>query len=211
MALLKRSRSNPDQPVPDMAPLSRGALVTAMRSDAAPASRREAVQDLAACFAADHELAAWLPHERDPGVLAAILAALVLIGTDDAAAALADVVCTDDTQRRNAANDALRGFGPLALPHIEHLLASPHPERRIMAVGLLETQEDQPARALLHGTLAGDPEVNVGLAAVEVLSLIGEACDETALRGFEARFAGDAFVGFAVQVACRRLSQGDAA
>ena len=210
MALLKRPILQADRPVLDVPSPSRESLVALMRSGATPAARRGAAQDLALYFAADDELVASLLHERDPVVQTAILAALVSIGTEVAADGVAEAICANDASLRNAAVDALRGFGAKALPQVERLLASPHSEHRIVAVGLLEARDDPGARALLHDVLASDEDVNVGLAAVEVLSSIGDPCDEAALRGFQHRFPGNAFVAFATRLACRRAVAGDA-
>ena len=211
MALLKRSDRTPGRPAPNASLPSRETLVAILRSAATQTERRAAAQDLASSCAAAQELAAALPDEREHCVQAAILAALVSIGTDDAAAGVADAVVTEDALLRNAAVDALRAFGAKALPQIERLLASPHAELRIVGVGLLEAREALRARTLLHKILADDPELNVGLAAVEVLSLIGNPGDAAALRGFGARFAGNSFVAFAVELACRRAATGEPA
>ena len=211
MALLKRTSCGPGLAAPETAPPSREDLVTLMQTGATQAARRAAVQDLATYFAADRELAASLLLERDPVVQAAILTALVVIGTEAAATGVAEAVCTEDAGLRNAAVDALRGFGATALPSVERLLASPHSEQRIVGIGLLEARDDPGARDTLHHILADDPDLNVGLAAVEVLSSIGDAGDEAALLGFASRFEGNAFVAFAVELACRRTTTGDAA
>ena len=185
-------------------------LAATMRTGDTQAARRSAVQDLASYPGVESELAEALRNENDFVVQAAILAALVSIGTKAAAAAIAEAVCTQDAALRNAATEALGGFGTKALPQIECLLASPHPEQRIVAVGLLEACGDIEARTMLHKVLASDPDVNVGLGAVEALSLLGDPADEAALRGFALRFAGNAFVAFAVQLACQRSAAGAA-
>ena len=201
MALLKRSAS-----ALNARPPSHDALVALMRTGHTQAERRGAVKDLASDVDADRDLAAALHDEPDPGVRAAILAALVSIGTERVADGLADALSAEDPALRNAAIQALRHLGSLALPHAERLLATPHPEQRIVAIMLLETLDDQRARPLLHAALEHDPEVNVGLAAVEVLSLIGGPEDQTPLRRFAARFPDDPFAAFAVELACRRTA-----
>ena len=210
MALLKRSAPLPDLPAQNAAIPSREMLAARMRTGATPTARRGAVQDLASYFAADRELVASLLEEPDVVVRAAILAGLVFVGTEVAAAGVAAAVCAEEASLRNAAVDALREFGEKARPQIEQLLASPHPEQRIVAVGLLEALRDAGARDLLRETLATDPDINVGLAAVEALSLVVDPGDEAALRSFESRFAGNAFVTFAVRSACQRLATGEA-
>ena len=207
MALIKR-KILPDTPAAITPPASRENLVSLMIDGSTQAARRAAIQDLAADPEAVTDLVSALHPERDPAIQAAILAALVSIGTDDAAAGIADTVFAVDAGLRNSAVCALHELGGKANSQIERLLASPHPEQRIIAVGLLD-QKDPHARLLLHRTLANDPDLNVGLAAVEVLSLIGDPADEIVLRAFELRYAGNAFVSFAVKLACSRASAGD--
>jgi hypothetical protein len=89
-------------------------------------------------------------------------------------------------------------------------VTSPYPDVRIFAVNVLEaafyrrTQD----RERLHTILLDDPDVNVGLAAVEVLSQLGGPEDVPALRAFAARFPEHPFVDFAVDLVCRQAIPG---
>ena len=51
-------------------------------------------------------------------------------------------------------------------------------------------------------------DLNVGLATVEALALLGGPEDAPALRAFAARFPTHGFVGFAVDLACARVGAG---
>jgi HEAT repeat protein len=200
MPLIKRCAADPDLP-----PAPRVALVAALCDGTTPAERRNAARDLAADVAADDALATALLAEHDPSVQAAILASLVSIGGARAAAGLAAAAEMEDALLRNAAIEALRQLGPLALPHAELLMRAPHPEPRICAVLLIGTLDDPRAHALLRDALEDDPDINVGLAAVEALSLSGGPEDLAALRRFAGRFPDDACTAFAVDLACRRV------
>ncbi len=198
-----------DVPTSASSPRCRDTLLALLRTGATQAERRAAAQDLAAELGAGRALAAALRDERQPAVQAAILAALVCICTDDAAAGVANAICARDATLRNAAALALRQFGALALPHITRLLESPNTEERIVGVGLLDAHTDAGTREALSRILTHDPDINVGLAAVEMLSSIGNTRDIPVLRAFQLRFEDDPFVSFAVDVACRRAALGD--
>jgi len=142
----------------------------------------------------------------------AIVTTLVVISTEEAASGLADFLMSDDPHLRNLAIEALREIGPVAGSQIERLLASSYPDVRIFAVNVLDAFFYRRAqdRERLHTLLQRDPDVNVGLAAVEALSQAGGPEDIPALRAFAARFPEHPFVGFAVDMVCLRVMPGDA-
>jgi HEAT repeat protein len=209
MALLKRRAA--EATVEVVAAPTNQALIASLRAGATPAERRLAALDLATEPEAAPELAAALGGEPDWHVQEAIITALTSIGTDQAAQGLADFVTSENAALRNAAIDGLRQIGAPARSQVERLMGSPDPDARIFAIGILEASSDDDARKLMHTALEHDPEVNVGLAAVEALSHMGGPNDIMALRAFAARFPGEPFVTFAVGMTCRRIARGPGA
>lgn len=218
MALLKhRSTGDANPPAHPLAhplaappPLPAADLLLALRSAPTEAARREAALDLAAVPEAPEvirALGAALGTEPAPRVRQAIVSALAGIGTDAAAAVLADLLGSEDTALRNDAIEALRQFGPAAGPSIERLLASPVPDVRIFAVSVLEGLRHPSVPMWLYAVLDQESEVNVGLAAVEALAQVGDACATAPLRAFAQRFPAEPFVAMAVDLACRRLAK----
>ncbi|TCZ64996.1 HEAT repeat domain-containing protein [Roseicella aquatilis] len=214
MALLRRRASAPamvaDEPV-ERAPRAPEALLATLRSGATRAERREAALDLTAMPETAGALAAALDEEDDPSVRDAIVTALIAIGTGTAAAGLAGLLRSKDAALRNAAIEALQQMGEAAGEHVERLLASPDPDLRIFAVNVIEVLRHASAGVWLRQVLEEDPEVNVGLAAVEVLTQLGGPEDVPVLRAFAGRFPNEPFVDFAVDLACRRAIAAGAA
>jgi HEAT repeat protein len=206
VALLKRRTAEVTAlPAEVEAPATTDVLIVSLRSGATPIERRLAALDLATAHEAAPALAAALDGETDWGVQEAIITALTSIGTDQAAKGLADVVVSENAALRNAASEALRQIGAPARCQVERLMGFTDPDARIFAIGILEASHDDAARTLLHTALQHEPEINVGLAAVEVLSHMGGPEDVLALRAFAARFPGEPFVAFAVNVACGQI------
>jgi HEAT repeat protein len=211
MGLLK-NRETDAGPVASVATLRLPALLLAtLRDGPTAAERREAALELATVPGAARDLAAALHEEVESSVREAIVTTLIVIGTREAAAGLADFINSDDPQLRNLAIEALRAIGPAAGSQVERLLTSPYPDVRIFAVNVLDAFFYRRAqdRERLHTILQHDPDVNVGLAAVEALSQVGAPEDLPALRAFAARFSEHPFVGFAVDLVCRRAAPGD--
>jgi HEAT repeat protein len=173
---------------------------------ASPDRRRAAALACAGDLAATPVLLAALAEEQDPAVREAIVTALVANCDDAAAQGLAALIGSEDAALRSAAIGGLRGMrAEAALAPLLALLGHEDADRRLLAAGMLDAFPPAAVRGALHGVLARDPEPNVGLAAVEVLTQVGEAEDVGALRGFAARFAGEPLVAFAVEMAIERI------
>lgn len=180
----------------------------ALRWGESDTERGDAAHDLATTDGAVEALADALEHEAAPRVREAIILSLVSIGSEQAAACIAAQLANPDAGRRNAAVDALRQIGIVAGHAVRQRLASPSRDERILAINVLETMDCDQARGWLREILAHDPEVTVGLAAVEALAQIGEPGDVEAMLAFAARFPNEPFAGFAVNLACRRAAAG---
>jgi hypothetical protein len=179
-----------------------------LRSGGTEAERRSAALELADVPEAAEPLVAALLQEPSSSAREAIVTALISIGTPEAAAGLAGLLRSEDVSLRNSAVEALQQMGPAAGAVVYPMLGAADPDQRIFAINVLETLRYPGARDLLLGVLKIDPDVNVGLAAVEGLSQVGEPDDTPQLLAFAARFPNEPFVGFAVKVACRRVSAG---
>jgi HEAT repeat protein len=190
------------------APLSAGDLLASLHAGATEAERRDAAADLAALPDTACALGAALGEEASPRVREAIVLALVGIGTPEAAAAIGGFLASEDVPLRNAAVEALQQMGASAGAYVEKLLAAPDSDTRIFAVNVIEALRQQAASGWLRRVLARDPDLNVGLAAVEAIVQFGEPADVAVLRGFAARFPNEPFVTFAVNMACRRIAAG---
>jgi len=179
-----------------------------LHAGATEAERREAADELATWPETACALGAALGEEASPRVREAIVLTLIAIGTPEAAAAIGGFLASEDVVLRNTAVEALQQIGPSAGAYVERLLEAPDPDTRIFAVNVIEALRQQEAAGWLRRVLARDPDLNVGLAAVEAIAQFGEPADEAVLRGFAARFPGEPFVTFAVNLACRRIAAG---
>jgi HEAT repeat protein len=175
---------------------------------ASPADRRAAALAMAGEPAATGALLDAIVGEPAHEVRAAMMTALISIGTEEAAAGLAALLASKDIALRNDAIEALRRMGDVVAGPLAAILAEPDPGRRIFAITALEGHRGAWARALLRTVLAEDEDVNVGLAAVEALSLLGEADDVPALHAFAERFAHEPAAAFVVSLAAAQASDG---
>ena len=206
MALLK-SRSDGSASVPDAnATGAPDLLLETLRTGPPTAGRRAAALDLAGSADAAAALAAALGQESASEVREAIVTALVEIGSEAAAHGLAQYFRGEDVELRNAAVEALRQIGDPSALAMKERLASSDPDERIFAINVLEGLRHTDTADWLRDVLAHDPDIKVGLAAVEALVQTGEAEDAAALRAFAARFPDEPFVGFAVRLACDRVA-----
>jgi HEAT repeat protein len=141
-----------------------------------------------------------LAAEPAPEVRAAIVTALIAIGTAEVAAGLVALLGSEDAALRNHAVEALQRLGPVAAGPVLALLDHADPDRRIVAVKVLEAHGDDDILARLRGMLARDGDLNVCLAVVEALGLFGRPEDVPALHAFASRFAEEPAVRFAVDL-----------
>lgn len=211
MALLKRHAPSRPAAAPLGPQPSVEVLGATLAGGTLVAARRAAARELTSVAGAEAPLAAALQAEPDASVRAAIVTALVGTGTAAAAAALAVPLSSEDAELRSAAIEALQQLGDVAVPEIVRLLDAADPDLRIFAVNVLEGIRPPVALPLLAHVLAHDPDMNVGLAAVELLAQFGGPEDAGLLHDFAARFPAEPFVAFAVDFACRRVSGGTGA
>jgi HEAT repeat protein len=169
-----------------------------------PATRRASARAAAGDVARLPELLSRLAQERDASVRVALFDAMLACGAA-AAPSLASLLSSNEPGLRNGAIEALQTLGVDAVEAVGACLAADDADTRLMAVAVLEALPPAWSRQRLVALLAQEPELNVALAAVEALALIGAPDDVPPLRRFAARHPAEPFVTFAVDLACRRI------
>ena len=205
MGLRKNSELDPLRPVIDRAfPRDAQGLITQLRSPDTEL-RRWAARDLAAHPDAAHALGAQLQQEQDSSVREALFTSLGTIATQDCVSALLPLLRREDAPLRNRAIETLASMPRVVAPRIAALLSDADVDVRIFTVNLLgELRHEQVTQWLLN-VLAGERDVNVVAAAIDVLAEAGQPEHVAALRAARQRFAQDPFIGFAADVAIARI------
>ncbi|RYG37015.1 MAG: HEAT repeat domain-containing protein [Burkholderiales bacterium] len=169
--------------------------------------RWAAARALGQVASAAQSLARALRTEKASEVRQAIFTSFVLIRTREAAEALASFIGSDDAELRTGALDALGAMMDVARPLLPALLNDADPDVRLLACELVRPLDPTDGTALLCRMLETEQQPNVCGAAVDVLSEIGLVSAVAALRQSAERFAGDAYLGFAIADAIARTSK----
>jgi HEAT repeat protein len=200
---LLRTASPP--PPPTKAPrVSRKAELERLGSADATA-RRGAARALSGVAAAAPALAARLADEADPSVREALFASLEAVGGTKAATLIAPFLKTDDAGLRSLALDALQRLDADAVPVVDDLLADADADVRILVVEVLRGWPSELATPRLRHLIEADPHVNVCGAAVDVATEVGTEALLEPLASLRARFPGEGFLGFAIDIARTRI------
>jgi HEAT repeat protein len=146
-----------------------------------------------------------LSREGVPRVREAIFTALAKIGTAESAAVVLPHLRSDDAARRTGALDALRAMAPAAGAHLPLLLSDADPDVRLLACELARNLPADEASRTLGALIEREENANVCAAAIEVLAETGDAAILPALSACAARFPNDPFLGFAADLASRRI------
>jgi HEAT repeat protein len=146
--------------------------------------------------------------ERDASVREAIFLTLEAMGGPAVVEGLACMLASEDAALRNRAIETLKALPHDIEPYMERLLAAPDPDTRIFAVNVLESLPHPQVEDWLIRVIEQDPHLNVCSTAVDLLGELGSACALPALAALRARFAGEPFIEFAVDLACRRIGAG---
>jgi HEAT repeat protein len=201
MGLMKAgSRSDFALPDAELAPPS--------LTDPDPALRRRAVQGLAAdAEGAVETLVRVLRSEADRSVRAAAFSALARCGSLEAARATAGLLTEDDPALRNGALEALGAMPDAAAAMLEPLGHHADPDVRSFAVLLAAGLQRAEACDWLIALAAREDEPNVAAHLAEALGSTGAPGAVAALEAIRARFADSDYLGFAVDMALRRLGE----
>ncbi|WP_285713733.1 HEAT repeat domain-containing protein [Erythrobacter oryzae] len=202
MGLMKAgSRSDFALPDAELAPPS--------LTDPDPAIRRRAVQGLAADAEGAVETLVWLLRsEADRSVRAAAFSALADCGSLEAAQATAGLLTEDDPALRNGALEALSAMPDAATAMLEPLGHHADPDVRSFAVLLAAGLHRAEACDWLIALAAREDEPNVAAHLAEALGSTGAPGAVAGLEAIRARFAGSAYLAFAIDMALRRLGDG---
>ncbi|MCY0965528.1 HEAT repeat domain-containing protein [Parathalassolituus penaei] len=205
MALLQKSgqpRPAPDDPTGRI--LDVEALERCLHDPSADI-RRRAAADLASCQQATQWLLTQLQQETIPSVRQVIITSLTRINTTEAVQGLATCLRAEDARLRNDAIEAMKQMPDAMAPVIEELLQDQDPDIRIFAVNILESLCHEQVENWLLDVMDNDASINVVCAALDI---IGEVGTEIALPVLErtARRFNDAYVGFACDLAIRRIA-----
>lgn len=155
-------------------------------------------------------LSAALLSEADARVREAILTSLATTDTSAAVDAVLPHLRSDDASLRTGALDSLRAMRTAVVPRVRELLEDSDPDVRVLACELVRQVPQPQASELLGHVILNDPEVNVCAAAVETLAEIGGSADMAALTECAARFPGEIFLRFSIDVTLERISVGAA-
>ena len=205
MALHKATLAPDPGPIPAPDRPTDVAGWTVALQDASAALRAEAAVALAGWPEAADVLATRLLDETDERVRQALFTALARRGDEAAAKALLPLLRSEDARLRNGAIEALASMPQAVAPQITALLHDGDADVRIFTVNLLgELRHPQVVHWLLQ-VVADDASINAVAAAIEVLAEAGAPEHLPALRAARQRFAGDAFIGFAVDMAIDRI------
>jgi HEAT repeat protein len=150
-------------------------------------------------------LANALQTETDARVREAILTGLARIGTSDSANQLLPLLRSDDAQLRTGALDALRMMPQALSELLPALLQDRDSDVRLLSCELARGLSSETATTLLCGLLAGEQQVNVCAAAIEVMAEVGNVSALPVLAECGRRFPDAPFLGFAIRIATARI------
>lgn len=207
MAIVKRSKSEVVDTDARGHPRDLEGLVIEL-DDANPVARRWAARDLAQFAEAAPALIAHLEREPDGTVREAILMSLTEIGNDVAMQGLVKCLRSEDAALRNEAIEAMKLLPEAVSPIMAGLLADPEPDVRIFAVNVLESLRHPGVEKWLIAVISKDPHVNVCATAVDLLGEAGTVAAIDALRALKQRFSDEPYIGFAADLALRRIREG---
>jgi len=171
------------------------------------AQRRAAARALAGFPAAVPVLLDALDGESEPAVRSAVLSALGAIGSEEAAAGLAECMRSEDAWLRNAAIDVLRGLPAQVATVIAHLLADWDRDVRILAVSVLDSLRHERVEEWLLQLIEADADVNVCGAALDLLAEVGTDAAQAPVARVLERFAGEPYIAFAGKLVLGRLER----
>ena len=181
----------------------------AQLADPDATKRRWAARDLAGHPDAAAPLCARLAVETDTSVRSVLFGSAALLGAGPRAnvvvASLLPLLRSEVPALRTGAIEVLAGLSDAVAPHIEKLLADPDGDVRIFSVNLLGDLKHPNVPQWLAQVLVNEPNVNVVGAALEVLAEVGTSASLPALRTAALRFADDAYIAFAVDLAVGRI------
>lgn len=169
--------------------------------------RRHAARAIAGCPDASHALISRLQREEDVAVREVILNSLARRNDIVAVEGLVRCLRSEDAALRNEVIETIQQMGNEVVPVLESLLADPDPDVRIFVVNILDSERHPEVENWLIQVIDHDAQVNVCATAVDQLCEVGtEAAIEPLLR-LKARFATEAYIQFAADLALKRIRE----
>ncbi|MGB4497565.1 MAG: HEAT repeat domain-containing protein [Methylococcaceae bacterium] len=172
-------------------------------------ARRWAVRDLGQFSQASETLVSRLKIEDHPTVRTAILDTLAQLGDDVAISGIVECLRSDEASLRNEAIEVLKNIPEQVAPIIDNLLNDADSDVRIFAVNILESLHHEDVEKWLIQVIANDEHLNVCATAVDLLSEVGTELSLEALEHLKMRFADEPYICFSVDLALKRIGQGD--
>jgi HEAT repeat protein len=148
-----------------------------------------------------------LEREEDVAVREVIFAALVRLNNPSALSGLVDCLHSEDAALRNEAIETFKQMGREVDPTLKSLLADPDPDLRIFAVNILSSSQHPDLESWLVKVIEQDSHVNVCATAVDLLCEVGTEAAIDSLVRLKARFAAEAYIQFAADLALKRIGE----
>ncbi|WP_408586091.1 HEAT repeat domain-containing protein [Novosphingobium sp.] len=169
--------------------------------------RRRAVQALAGDADCVDKLVTLLRVEKESLVRQAAFLLLASLNSREAARGVSVLLSDADAALRNGALETLAAMPDHAGPLLASLGQDEDADVRIFAVLLAAELQDPAAADWLVALAAHETDANVCSNLAEALGGTGRIEAAAALTAIGARFAGDPFLGFAVETALQRLRE----
>ena len=167
--------------------------------------RRHSIWCARPCLATTELLLRHLAVEQDTSVQEALFVALSQSPGEAVVPALLALLSSEDVLNRNRALEVLAGFSDQVAQQMTHHLQTDDADTRIFLVNLMGELKHPQVRQWIHGILLHESHVNVVAAALEVAAEVGDGETAAAIDMAVQRFAGDAFIGFAAEIARERI------
>jgi HEAT repeat protein len=181
-------------------------LVAALE-DSDATVRRHAAQEITSCLNAGAALVSRLKREENTAVREAILNSLLRLHDPSIGSGLADSLRSEDAALRNDVIEAFKQMGDEVAPILRSLLADPDPDVRIFAVNILNSERHPDVERCLIEVIERDAHVNVCATAVDLLCEVGTEAAIDPLLHLKARFAHEAYIQFAADLALKRIRE----
>jgi HEAT repeat protein len=169
--------------------------------------RRHAAQKIICCIDAATALVSRLKREENTAVREAILNSLLRLHDPSIAAGLAECLRSEDAALRNDVIEAFKQLDDDVAPILHSLLDDPDPDVRIFVVNILNSERHPDVEQWLIEVIEHDEHVNVCATAVDLLCEVGTEAAIDPLLHLKARFAHDAYIQFAADLALKRIRE----
>ena len=169
--------------------------------------RRHAAQQITSCHDAATALVNRLKREENTAVREAILNTLLRLHDPSIGSGLAECLRSEDAALRNDVIEAFKQLGDEVAPILRSLLADQDPDVRIFVVNILNSERHPDVEQWLIEVIERDAHVNVCATAVDLLCEVGTEASIDPLFRLKARFAHEAYIQFAADLALKRVRE----